>query len=247
MKLIYPIKDITDPIAPGPWSIYISQKFGNVWIADRDMTINGKAIKKGDNVYLKVFGMVGHNGIDIAAPRFTPVFAPCDGYIVEADGGAGYGNRVILFTEEGDSQYMQVFGHLDNWLPLPKIDYNLKYRGKPVKQGDKIGEVDSTGFSTGDHLHWGMYLYKNYVKQNSSNGYQGAIDPAQFLKGKDSMQLIKDNGTVYLVAGVNNKVKLGIADQDTLALFGDEPVTETSTSGINQTYTISTGFILNKK
>lgn len=201
MKLDYPIKNITDPIAPSFGSIYISQKFGNVWIADRDMVINGVSLKKGDNVYKKAFGMDGHNGIDIAAPRFTPIYAPCDGYVVEANGGAGYGNRVLMLTEEGDKQYVQVFGHLDNWLPLPKIKYNLKNKNNPVKRGDKIGEVDSTGFSTGDHLHWGLYIYKNYIKQDINNGYQGAIDPAPFTKGSmnEFVQTINKDGTVGVV------------------------------------------------
>ena len=64
---------------------------------------------------------------------------------------------------------------------------------------------------------------------------------------EQTMQLIKDNGTVFLVAGVNNKIKLGISDPETLALFGDEPVIEGTTGGITETYTISKGFILNKK
>lgn len=64
---------------------------------------------------------------------------------------------------------------------------------------------------------------------------------------KPTMQLIKDKGTVYLVSGVNDKVKLGIADQETLALFGDEPVIDASTDPVPETYTISKGFILNRK
>lgn len=199
MKLDLPIKDITEPIAPMPNSIYISQKFAKVWIANKDMVINGVSLKKGDNVYKVAFGWDGHNGIDIAAPRYTPIYAPCDGYIVEANTGSGYGKRVMMLTEEGDKQYVQVFGHLDNWLPLPKVLYNLKNTKNPVKRGDKIGEVDSTGFSTGDHCHWGLYLYKNYIKQNINNGYGGAIDPMPFTKNMNQtkVRLSKDGKTVY--------------------------------------------------
>lgn len=64
-------------------------------------------------------------------------------------------------------------------------------------------------------------------------------------KEQETMKLIKDNGTVYLQAGVNNKVKLGIADQATLALFGDEPVIDGIAEG--NEYTISNGFIIHKK
>lgn len=247
MRLIPPIKDIGgEPINYGGWQVFISQKFGNVWISQIDQTIAGKVIKKGDNVYLKLFGMIGHNGVDIAAPKGTPIYASHDGFIVEATTGTSYGTRVALYFQDGGKEWLLIHGHLDNHKPLPVIPWKIKDKTHPVKQGDKIGEVDSTGFSNGHHLHWGLYEYKNGVKLNNNNGYFGAIDPWQYVKG-DTMQLIKDQGVVYLVAGVNNKVKLGIADMETVALFGDEPITETGTSEIPETYTISKGFILNKK
>lgn len=248
MRLLPPIKNIRsiEPIAPTPADIYISQKFGNVWISNRDQVIGGVQVKKGDNVYLKVFGMVGHNGVDIAAPKGTPIYAAHDGWIVEATSGTGYGTRVALYFQADGREWLLIHGHLDNYNPLPKVSWKLSNRSHPVKRGDKIGEVDSTGFSTGHHLHWGLHEYKNGVKLNNNNGYFGAIDPWQYVT-KDTMQLIKDQGVVYLQAGVNNKVKLGIADIETLALFGDEPIMETGTGDIPETYTISKGFILNKK
>lgn len=79
--------------------------------------------------------------------------------------------------------------------------------------------------------------------------YEGAkIVYQTSLKVKlNQMQLIKDNGVVYIVSGVNNKTKLGIADPTTLALFGDEPIIEGDTSAIPESYTIAQGFIINKK
>jgi murein DD-endopeptidase MepM/ murein hydrolase activator NlpD len=248
MRFIAPINNIRKfpPLYPNGTEIYISQKFGAIWISDRDQVVGGKQIKKGDNVYLKVFGFIGHNGVDIAAPRYTPIIAPHNGYIVEALDGAGYGIRVSLLHEANGIQHLHVFGHLDNYKPLPKINWNLNNKSHYVRQGDKIGEVDSTGFSTGHHLHWGLYEYKNGIKQNNNNGYQGAIDPWQFVK-EDTMRLVKDGSTVYLVAGDKQKVKIGIADEATLALFGDEPLDHNSTEGITETHTISTGFVVHKK
>ena len=81
---------------------------------------------------------------------------------------------------------------------------------------------------------------------NNNNGYQGAIDPWQYIGEEDTMKLVKQNGTVYLTAGVNNKIKLGIADMETLALFGDEPVIDGVAEGTHG-FTISKGFILNKE
>jgi hypothetical protein len=66
-------------------------------------------------------------------------------------------------------------------------------------------------------------------------------------EGKN-MQLIRDKGTVYLVAGVNQKVKTGIASQEVLnTLFGDEPIIDGDTSDIPQSQTASTGFVIHKK
>lgn len=182
MRLISPIKGnlVYRPLTPS--SLYISQWFGDVWIADRDMVVGGKQIYKGDNVYKKLFGYDGHNGTDIVAPKYTPVYAAHSGYIIEANSGSGFGVRTSLYFEADGFEWVLVHGHLDNYIPLPKIPWDYKYRGKYVAQGDKIGEVDSTGFSTGNHLHWGLYQYKNGVKLNINNGYSGAIDPWQFVK-----------------------------------------------------------------
>jgi hypothetical protein len=67
------------------------------------------------------------------------------------------------------------------------------------------------------------------------------------LTQKQSMHLAQDNGTVYLVAGVNNKVKIGIADTESLALFGDEPIQHEDTSAIAETKTLTTGFSIHNK
>jgi murein DD-endopeptidase MepM/ murein hydrolase activator NlpD len=45
--------------------------------------------------------------------------------------------------------------------------------GEVVRAGDKLGEVGSTGRSTGPHLHWGLYV-----------GGQ-AVDPASWMKEKE--------------------------------------------------------------
>lgn len=62
---------------------------------------------------------------------------------------------------------------------------------------------------------------------------------------KNHMQLIKDNGTVYLVA-TDKSFKIGIGDPTALGLFGDESVVDGSTAGIPQTYTLASGIIAHK-
>ena len=57
------------------------------------------------------------------------------------------------------------------------------YDGQEVKCGDLLGLGDSTGLSTGDHLHFGLKpCNKDGVSSNEGNGYFGAIDPIPFYE-----------------------------------------------------------------
>lgn len=184
MRLAPPIKGIrkNKPISPTPGDIYISQHFGNVWIAENDMTINGIFIAKGQNVYKVAFGMPGHNGTDIVAPRGTPILAPRDGYIIESvTKDTGLGLRVCMAWDYGEYQFVSVSGHLLK-SAFPEIPWNLNNKQYFVREGQEVGYVDSTGFSTGDHDHWHGYQYKNGVRLNTNNGYNGAIDLWPYVK-----------------------------------------------------------------
>jgi murein DD-endopeptidase MepM/ murein hydrolase activator NlpD len=84
-----------------------------------------------------------HNGIDLAAPTGTDVYAARDGNVVEVKKGDPLlGNFVRL--DHGDG-YQTVYGHLS------RIDSSLNSH---VLSGTIIGKVGSTGMSTGPHLHF---------------------------------------------------------------------------------------------
>jgi murein DD-endopeptidase MepM/ murein hydrolase activator NlpD len=83
-----------------------------------------------------------HKGIDYAAPTGTPIRTVGDGVVEFAGVQRGYGN-VIEIKHRADMT--TVFAHLS------RIDVK---KGQRVTQGDKIGAVGSTGFSTGPHLHF---------------------------------------------------------------------------------------------
>lgn len=83
-----------------------------------------------------------HNGIDIPAPRGTPIYATADGIVGRAQVLGGYGNYVEI--EHGNAIQTR-YGHMTRFVVRS---------GQPVKQGDVIGYVGSTGRSTGNHLHY---------------------------------------------------------------------------------------------
>lgn len=88
-----------------------------------------------------------HHGIDYAASLGTPVRAVGDGRIARAGWGGGYGNVIEIRHSRG---YASRYAHLRGFAPEIRV-------GNPVKQGDLIGYVGSTGLSTGPHLHYELH------------------------------------------------------------------------------------------
>jgi LysM repeat protein len=93
---------------------------------------------------LKTQGIHGHNAVDIAAQRGTPVVATANGRVIIARMGGyngGYGNMIVI-THENNIQTL--YAHLKDVYITP---------GSTVTQGQVIGTVGNTGRSTGPHLH----------------------------------------------------------------------------------------------
>jgi murein DD-endopeptidase MepM/ murein hydrolase activator NlpD len=86
-----------------------------------------------------------HSAIDLAAPQGTPVKAAMDGRVSRAAVNSVYGIYIILTHSGG---YQSLYAHLSA--------ASVK-QGAVVTQGSKIGEVGSTGYSTGPHLHFGVF------------------------------------------------------------------------------------------
>ena len=87
-----------------------------------------------------------HNGIDVAAPTGTPVFAAADGVVMKAQGEGDWGKLIVLEHEDG---YTTFYAHLD------EIGVES---GAKVSRGEVIGNVGNTGQSTGSHLHYEVRL-----------------------------------------------------------------------------------------
>ena len=86
-----------------------------------------------------------HTGMDLAAPTGTPVKASLDGKVVAVSYNQVYGNYVIISHING---YQTLYAHLHT--ATVKV-------GQRLNQGDKLGLVGSTGYSTGPHLHFTVY------------------------------------------------------------------------------------------
>ena len=86
-----------------------------------------------------------HTGMDMAAPTGTPVKASLDGKVIAVSFNQVYGNYVIISHING---YQTLYAHLHT--ATAKV-------GQRLNQGDKLGLVGSTGYSTGPHLHFTVY------------------------------------------------------------------------------------------
>jgi murein DD-endopeptidase MepM/ murein hydrolase activator NlpD len=106
-------------------------------------------------------GRKHHDGIDIPAPRGTPIVSVDHGVVIYSDNGIrGYGNMIVIAH---NSKIFTVYAHNRK---------NLVRKGDKVERGEKIAEVGNTGRSTGPHLHFEIRV-KNKVR-----------NPAQFLSQK---------------------------------------------------------------
>lgn len=99
-----------------------------------------------------------HTGLDIAAPRNTPVLAAADGEVTYSGNGLrGYGNLVVIDHGQG---VVTLYAHNRR---------NLVRKGDRVRRGERIARVGSTGHSTGPHVHFEVQI----------DGRR--VDPQQYL------------------------------------------------------------------
>ena len=107
-----------------------------------------------------------HYGMDFTAPLGTDIYATANGTVQSAGWQQGYGNCVQVNHGYG---YVTLYGHMSS----------IKVRiGQPVKRGEVIGLVGSTGKSTGPHLHYEVH-YRGQV-MNPQNYYYLDLSPAEY-------------------------------------------------------------------
>lgn len=115
------------------------------------------------------FGGRHHKGIDIMAPRNTPIRSVSEG-IVELKGMRGLGGQVMTIT--GPGGYRHYYAHLEDFGPQETGDW--------VEAGEIIGSVGTSGNAamSPPHLHYGIYAPSGV-----------AINPYTYLRESDPFAL----------------------------------------------------------
>ena len=115
-------------------------------------------------------GAAMHAGIDLAGPNGTPIYATADGTVRRSGwNSGGYGNLIELDHGRGiETRY----GHLSRMLVSA---------GQPVRRGQLIGHMGSTGRSTGSHLHYEVRIDGR------------PVNPIPFMKSTDYLVAMQKN------------------------------------------------------
>ncbi len=137
--------------------------------------------KYGETAYSYLYKGKPHNGLDIAAPIATPVYAAADGIVTAVDNNDQssyrkyqYGKYILI---KHDNNLITLYAHLS---------IQVVSKGAPVKRGDLIGYSGNTGFTTGPHLHFGVYWAPSIIMKSISPA-KGlvpvgvTIDPQDYL------------------------------------------------------------------
>ena len=129
-----------------------------------------------------------HKGVDMSTDYGVPVYATGDGVVEKVDMGKrrrGYGRQILIDHKFG---YKTRYAHLQKMFVKP---------GEKVQRGQLIGEVGSSGGSTGPHLHYEVIYRKrqvnpvNYFNRNmTSDEYRQLMENMKY-----NSDLETDEGT----------------------------------------------------
>ena len=152
-----------------------------------------------------------HNGVDYAAPSGTPIRATADGVIKFAGWQRGYGNTIII---EHHNNITTLYAHQKGFAKGIK-------KGVKVAQGDHIGYVGSTGWSTGPHLH-----YEFRVSNKAVDPLSVDLPVARALSAEERKQfdtvLTQYRGHIQLLRGDNIAAAEPSEDADATQLASSE-------------------------
>lgn len=114
-----------------------------------------------------------HTGTDYAAPDGTPILAAADGQVSFADMDGGYGGLIVIEHTVNGQAVATAYAH--SW------EHGIHVTaGQTVRAGDHIGDVGSSGNSTGPHLHFEV---------RPGGGNHPAIDAEPWLDAQGAIDL----------------------------------------------------------
>lgn len=122
-----------------------------------------------------------HKGVDMSCKRGVPVYATGDAIVQMTDEGRrrrGYGRQILLNHE---------FGYQTRYAHLHKI---FVKKGERVTRGQLIGEVGSTGGSTGPHLHYEVIHMGRHV--NPVNYFNRNMTAEEYTELMEKMKTNTD-------------------------------------------------------
>ena len=140
----------------------VSNEYGSDWL----VPVKGATVSSpyGWRIHPTLGVRKFHSGIDLGCPTGTPILATKGGSIVQT----GTSDTMGIYARQNCGKYQVIYMHMS------KLSCK---QGDTLKRGDKIGEVGSTGRSTGAHLHWQI--------QTIDSGT--TCDPAPSLKKGDKV------------------------------------------------------------
>lgn len=160
-------------------------------------------------------GEAMHQGMDLAAPTGTPIYAAAAGKVIAAGDASGFGQWIVVDAAIGGQTVSQVYGHMypDGVLVRP---------GDTVTAGQHIANVGSNGASTGPHLHFEVW-------PGGRLGGGSAIDPQPWLSR--AAQPTPDESSTRLAVSITEPPArgagcgrpVGAAGLDVAALLADFP------------------------
>lgn len=154
-----------------------------------------------------------HGGVDIAANAGTGIRAASDGWLVHKgwenpnNHRQGYGYFLVIKDPKSGNKY--IYGHMQKF--SKEID-QLPLHGQ-IKKGTYLGEMGSTGHSTGPHLHF--EIRKGAPGEGDDYGTEArAVDVSTALATRyDPIKYLEDNGVAPAPTDKNNQISEGsIAD-----------------------------------
>lgn len=146
-QLIVPDGEMPDIVITSPRSTFANQLTPNAGA----VSATGIWIWPAHGIITQEF-KPWHKGVDIANHDGGTILAADSGTVIHASwDNTGYGNMIMVDHGNG---YRTLYGHLSKYAVVV---------GQTVKRGDKLGDMGSTGRSTGTHLHFEVRTTKGNI------------------------------------------------------------------------------------